>query len=77
MNIEGLSYALNDVLKTKNIRKILMIVEQDQLESLPKSPSLKNQVKILEYIYGKQFFNHVLIFVGHPFDEKYIGVVKR
>ena len=78
LDIENLTRALNILIKTDEIRKILMIVEQDQLETLSKSPSLRNQVAILKFLYGENIFDHVIFIVGHPFDEtEYYDVVER
>jgi len=78
LDIVNLTNAINVLTETGEIRKILMIVEQDQLESLSKSSSLRDQVAILKFLYGQKIFDHVLFIVGHPFDEiEYYDVVER
>ena len=78
LDVENLTLAINILIKTGEIRKILMIVEQDQLETLSKSSSLRNQVAILKFLYGENIFDYVLFIVGHPFDEtEYYDVVER
>ena len=60
---------ITGLVKENKIRTILLIVEYDQLETLPESSSLKHQMRILQYLLGDKTFHNLFLIVGHPFGQ--------
>ena len=61
--------AMNSIISSGRLNKILFSVDFDILEDISKSVTIKTQMKVLRHLFGRDLFEHVLVILGHQHPD--------